>query len=37
MPSISEGYDENVFINCPFDTDYEPIFNAVVFATLSAG
>lgn len=37
MPSISEGYDENVFINCPFDTDYEPIFNAVVFATFECG
>jgi hypothetical protein len=29
----SEGkYHENVFINCPFDNKYEPIFKAIVFS-----
>ena len=27
----------NVFINCPFDRSYEPIFNAVVFAGFDCG
>jgi hypothetical protein len=31
------GYDENVFINCPFDKEYAPIFEAVVFAVFDAG
>ena len=25
-------YTENVFINCPFDRDYEPLFYAMIFA-----
>lgn len=35
MPS--GAYDRNVFINCPFDADYAPIFEAVVFAVNDAG
>jgi len=27
----------NVFINCPFDADYQPLFRAVVFALLDFG
>jgi hypothetical protein len=27
----------DVFINCPFDSDYEPLFEALVFAIASAG
>ena len=30
-------YDGNVFINCPFDLEYAPLFEAIVFAdTLAA-
>jgi hypothetical protein len=32
-----DEYDRNVFINCPFDPDYTPIFEAVVFAVNAAG
>lgn len=32
-----EEYDQNVFINCPFDADYAPLFEAVVFAVNDAG
>jgi hypothetical protein len=30
-------YDRNVFINCPFDETYVPIFDAVVFTVHDAG
>lgn len=32
-----EEYAENVFINCPFDREYSPIFEAIVFAVNDAG
>ncbi len=35
MPGGS--YDENVFINCPFDREYAPIFDAIVFAVHDCG
>ena len=28
---------DSVFINCPFDTDYSPIFRALVFTILACG
>lgn len=31
------NYKENVFINCPFDADYKPIFDALVFVIHDAG
>ena len=31
------SYKENVFINCPFDADYKPIFDALVFVIHDAG
>lgn len=31
------SYDDNVFINCPFDKQYKPIFDAIVFAIHDAG
>ena len=31
------GYDENVFINCPFDGEYEPLLRALVFSVLLCG
>lgn len=37
MPRLPDGYDQNVFINCPFDDDYRPIFKALVFATFECG
>src|ERR1700694_3455738 len=30
-------YDRNVFINCPFDDEYTPIFEAIVFAVSDVG
>lgn len=30
-------FDTNVFINCPFDAPYQPIFQAVVFTVLACG
>jgi hypothetical protein len=30
-------YDLNVFINCPFDSEYTPLFEAIVFAVNDAG
>jgi len=32
-----EEYDQNVFINCPFDSEYAPLFEAIVFAVSDAG
>jgi len=31
------GYDRNVFINCPFDDAYRPLFEAIVFAVSDLG
>ena len=28
---------ESVFVNCPFDTQYQPIFDAVVFCVVACG
>lgn len=30
-------YDKRVFINCPFDTDFKPMFDAIVFAIHDLG
>ena len=30
-------YNDNVFINCPFDTVYKPLFDAMVFAIHDCG
>lgn len=35
MPSGS--YDRNVFVNCPFDPDYAPVFDAIIFAIHDCG
>ena len=35
---ISPYYNDNVFINCPFDEDYKPLLlNAIVFAIYDCG
>jgi hypothetical protein len=31
------AYPDNVFINCPFDADYDPLRRAIVFAVLDCG
>lgn len=31
------GYDDSVFINCPFDDHYQPLFEALVFAVRVCG
>ena len=33
----SPRYTDNVFINCPFDSDYKPLFDAIVFAVHDCG
>ena len=30
-------YDECIFINCPFTSDYEPLFRAMVFVIMDCG
>ena len=30
-------YNDNVFINCPFDSDYQPLFDAMIFAVHDCG
>jgi hypothetical protein len=40
VPSVEDGkrkYNKNVFINCPFDSRYRPLFNAIVFAVYDCG
>lgn len=34
---MDASYTRNVFINCPFDEGYDPIFYAVVFAIIDCG
>ena len=33
----SPYYNDNVFINCPFDPAYKPLFDAMVFAVHDCG
>jgi hypothetical protein len=37
MAKKVSSYEDNVFINCPFDRQYKPIFNAIVFTIHDAG
>jgi hypothetical protein len=37
LRSRDADYDENVFINCPFDEEYTPIFEAIVFTIQACG
>lgn len=34
---LSKAYGRQVFLNCPFDAGYRPIYEAVIFAVLSCG
>ena len=33
----SSNYGKNVFINCPFDIEYQPLFYALIFAVHDCG
>jgi hypothetical protein len=35
--AAAKPYQKNVFINCPFDRNYRPLFDALVFAVHDAG
>jgi hypothetical protein len=34
---LDAQYERNVFINCPFDSEYVPLFESIVFAVHDAG
>lgn len=34
---MDSNYNKNVFINCPFDDDYLPIFNSILFTVHRCG
>ena len=34
---LHPNYDQNVFINCPFDNQYKPLFEAILFAVHRCG
>jgi hypothetical protein len=36
MP-LQSNYENNVFINCPFDDDYQKLFNAILFTVHKCG
>ena len=33
----ASGYNNNIFLNCPFDSDYKRLFDAMVFAVHDCG
>ena len=35
--ALNPDYEKNVFINCPFDDDYDEIFNAILFTVHKCG
>lgn len=35
--NLADGFDESVFINCPFDDDYRPILEAIAFCVVDCG
>lgn len=37
MGRIPSGFADHVFINCPFDADYAPLFEAIVFCIVDCG
>lgn len=37
MAKLDPNFERNVFINCPFDAAYAPIFEAIVFAVHDVG
>lgn len=37
LPADERTSKNDVFINCPFDSDYQPIFNALIFVVYACG
>lgn len=37
MPSTRPRFEDSVFLNCPFDRAYSPIFEAIIFCVLHCG
>jgi hypothetical protein len=37
VKTIPLGFDKNVFINCPFDNKYLPLFRAIIFTVHDMG
>jgi hypothetical protein len=37
MAGFVPDSSKSIFINCPFDDDYQPLFEALVFSTVSCG
>ena len=37
MVATSERYETDVFINCPFDAAYHPLFDAILFGVTACG
>jgi hypothetical protein len=40
MPETKDqaaSYAKSVFLNCPFDNDYKPVFEALIFAVFDCG
>lgn len=37
MPRSSDDFNINVFVNCPFDVEYKPLFDAIIFTVQIAG
>lgn len=37
MPQTGSRFSDHVFINCPFDQDYWPLFEALVFTVVDSG
>jgi hypothetical protein len=37
IPHDESEYRRNVFLNCPFDPQYQPLFRAIIFATEDCG
>ena len=37
VKKIPLGFDKNVFINCPFDDKYQPLFRAIIFTVHDMG
>ena len=37
MPQAKVQYEDLIFINCPFDTSYYPMFRAIIFAVYRCG
>lgn len=37
MTAVTEEYDRSVFLNCPFDEQYHPLFDAILFTVSACG